>query len=105
MVFFNREKELQFLESKWQSLNPQFLVLWGKRRVGKTALVKEFIKNKPHVFFLSESTSDKEQLKRFSVAIGDFFQEPLLRTRGFSTWEESFQYIKKKKQHFFFSIY
>lgn len=104
MMFFNREKELQFLEKKWQCSDPQLLVLWGKRRVGKTALVKEFIKDKPHVFFLSESTSDKEQLKRFSIAIGDFFQEPLLRTRGFSTWEESFQYIKEKGQRFVLAI-
>src|SRR3990167_11043775 len=104
MRFFNREKELQFLENKWQSPYPQLLVLWGKRRVGKTALVKEFIKDKPHVFFLSESTSDKEQLKRFSLAIGDFFQEPLLLTRGFATWEESFQYIKEKGQRFVLAI-
>lgn len=104
MIFFNREKELQFLENKWQRPDAQFLVLWGKRRIGKTALVKEFIKDKPHVFFLAESTSDKEQIKRFSLLLGDFFQEPLLRTRGFSTWEESFQYIKEKGQRFVLAI-
>jgi len=104
MVFFNREKELRFLGRKWQSYNPEFLVLWGKRRVGKTELVRQFIKDKPSVYFLSESTNEREQIKRFSMAIGDFFQEPLLKTRGFSEWEESFRYIKEKGLRFVLAI-
>jgi len=55
----------------------------GKRRVGKTELVKQFQGNKPHVYFLAESTNEKDQLHRFSQALGDFFTEPLLRTEDF----------------------
>ena len=96
MGFINRNQELSFLEEKWQERGPQFIVLWGKRRVGKTELVKQFMKDKPHIYFLSESTNEREQLKRFSSAVGRLFQEPLLETRGFAEWEESFQYIKEK---------
>jgi len=103
-MFFDRKKELEFLEEKWISPKSQFIVLWGKRRVGKTELVKEFMKDKPHLYFLSESTNEREQLKRFSMSIGDFFQEPLLKTRGFSDWEESFQYIKEKGLRFVLTI-
>jgi len=95
-MFIDRERELAFLEEKWQEPKAQFIVLWGKRRVGKTELVKQFIKNKPHVYFLAESTNEKEQLHRFSNALGNFFKEPLLETRGFAGWEESFDFIKKK---------
>lgn len=100
MDFINRENELAFLEGKWRERGPQFIVLWGKRRVGKTELVKQFIKNKPHIYFLSESTNETEQLKRFSFSIGQFFKEPLLLTRGFATWEESFKYIREKNRRF-----
>lgn len=100
MDFINREKELAFLESKWQERGAQFIVLWGKRRVGKTELVKQFMKDKPHVYFLSESTNETEQMKRFSLAIGRFFKEPLLETRGFAGWEESFRYTRDKKKRF-----
>ena len=104
MKFINRERELSFLESKYAEDRSQFVILWGKRRVGKTELVKQFVRNKPHVYFLSESTSEQEQLVRFSKAIGDFFAEPLLETRGFSSWEESFQYVKAKKERFILAI-
>lgn len=42
---------------------------------------------------MAESTGEKEQLHRFSKAIGQFFHEPLLETRGFSQWEEAFIYL------------
>jgi hypothetical protein len=104
MKFINRERELSFLESKYAEDRSQFVILWGKRRVGKTELVKQFVRDKPHVYFLSESTSEQEQLIRFSKAIGHFFGEPLLETRGFSSWEESFQYVKAKKERFILAI-
>lgn len=99
-MFIDREKELKFLEEKWAESKAQMIVLWGKRRVGKTELAKQFIKDKPHVYYLADSTHEKEQLKRFSSAIGEFFYEPLLLTRGFDSWEESFRYLKEKKKRF-----
>ena len=104
MEFINRERELAFLEEKWRDPKAQLIVLWGKRRVGKTELVRQFIRDKPHVYFLSETTNEFEQLKRFSLAIGHFFKEPLLETRGFGGWEESFRYVKDKDQRFIFVI-
>jgi len=97
-MFINREIELAFLENKWKEKKAQMIVLWGKRRVGKTELVKQFIKNKPGIYFLAESTHETEQLRRFSAAVGEFFKEPLLQTRGFSDWAEGFRYIREKKK-------
>ncbi len=103
-MFIDRERELSFLEEKWQERKAQFIILWGKRRVGKTELIKQFISSKPHVYFLSESTNEKEQLNRFSQALGRFFREPLLETRGFARWEESFAYVKAKDHRFVLAI-
>lgn len=104
MPFIDRATELKFLEEKWLSGTAQLLVLWGKRRVGKTELVKQFIEDKPSIYFMAESTGEKEQLQRFSLALGRFFKEPLLETRGFSAWEEVFVYLKAKKQRFVLAI-
>src|ERR1035437_6650814 len=104
MPFIDREIELRFLEEKWQDSKAQLIVLWGKRRVGKTELVKQFIAGRPSIYFLAESTSDKEQLQRFSQALGRFFEEPLLQTRGFASWEEAFVYLKAKKRRFVLAI-
>jgi hypothetical protein len=97
MEFVDREQELAFLEGKWREGGAQLIVLWGKRRVGKTELIKEFQRDKPHAYFLAESTNEKEQLQRFSQALGQFFKEPLLLARGFSGWEECFRFAKEKK--------
>lgn len=100
MVFIDREKELAFLEAKWRERKAQLIVLWGKRRVGKTELVKQFMMHKPHLYFLSESTNEHEQIRKFSSATGQFFKEPLLEKRGFAEWEESFRYIMEKERKF-----
>jgi AAA+ ATPase superfamily predicted ATPase len=100
MGFVDREKELAFLEGKWEEKRAQLIILWGKRRVGKTELIKRFVRDKPHIYFLSESSHESEQLKRFSHVVGQFFKEPLLETRGFGGWEESFKYLKDKNQRF-----
>ena len=104
MPFIDREDELRFLAEKWEDPKAQLIVLWGKRRVGKTELVKQFIADKRSVYFLAESTSEKEQLQRFSQALGRFFEEPLLQTRGFASWEEAFSYLKAKKERFVLAI-
>ena len=44
MPFVNREQELKMLNEKWQSNVAQFFIIYGKRRVGKTELIKQFIK-------------------------------------------------------------
>lgn len=97
MEFINRERELAFLEEKWGESKAQLIVLWGKRRVGKTELVRQFIQDKPHIYFLSESSHEPEQLKRFSQALGKYFKESFIETRGFAGWEESFRYLHDKK--------
>ncbi len=104
MAFIDREEELAFLEDKWRGRDPQLVVLWGKRRVGKTELVKRFIAKRPNIYFLAESTNEKEQLARFSRAVADIFAEPLLTTRGFSSWEEGLRYIGEKKQRLVLAI-
>ena len=104
MNFLDRINELAFLEEKWREKKAQMIVLWGKRRVGKTELVKQFMKNKPGIYYLSTSTNEKEQLHRFSQSLGKFFNEPLLETRGFGGWEEAFTFIAKKNRRFILAI-
>ena len=49
MKFINRELELKELNKKWESGLPELFVIYGKRRVGKTELIKQFIKDKPAI--------------------------------------------------------
>ena len=49
-MFIGRKQELQFLEDKYNSRGGQLIVLYGRRRVGKTETLREFCKGKKHIF-------------------------------------------------------
>ena len=53
MNFINREKELETLNKEYKKDN-SFVVLYGRRRVGKTTLIKEFIKDKKAFYFFAD---------------------------------------------------
>lgn len=66
MTFIGRQDELDLLESCYASGKAQLVVMYGRRRVGKTELLAHFAQRKPHVFFASPSASRDEQLAAFS---------------------------------------
>ena len=50
IMFYNRKSELKTLEQEYQKRGSAFTVIYGRRRVGKTALIYEYIKDKPLIF-------------------------------------------------------
>lgn len=46
-MFINREKELEALRAAYRDSKAQFIVIYGKRRIGKTELVKQFFRSVP----------------------------------------------------------
>lgn len=92
-MFIGRESELNFLEERYSSNKGELVVLYGRRRVGKTETLKQFCKDKPHLFFSCRECTDKLQLKNFS--------EKLLKEKipasayisEFTDWEKAFRSI------------
>jgi hypothetical protein len=87
---------LNALESKWNEKNSQFIIVYGKRRVGKTELLKQFMKNKRGIYFLADKRTLKEQLKELGRIIGEYFNEPFIQNHGFNDWLDVFQYLHRK---------
>lgn len=96
MVFINRERELEFLNELYKSNMPCFVVIYGKRRVGKTELIKQFFKNITHIYFLADKSPEKEQLKLLSEKVGLLYHDEFLLSRGFGNWYEFFKYMNDK---------
>ena len=63
MQFINRIKELDALNERYVPNNPHFIIIYGRRRVGKTELIKQFIRGKKSVYFLADQRNEIEQLK------------------------------------------
>ncbi len=98
-MFIGREAELQFLDNRYHSSGGQLVVLYGRRRVGKTETLKQFCKDKPHVFFSCRECTDQLQLKNFSEKI---FQEDIPARHyisRFSDWEKAFLAILDLPYH------
>ena len=68
-MFYCRENELRDMNRRYKKGEFECLIVYGRRRVGKTALINEFCKDKPTVFFSALNASDKENLEALSKAI------------------------------------
>ncbi len=68
-MFYGRKKELDFLQSTYEKQNGQFIILYGRRRVGKTETLNHFCENKRHIFYSCIECPDQQQLTLFSERI------------------------------------
>lgn len=92
-MFVGRETELQFLNDKYKEKKGQLIVLYGRRRVGKTETLREFCKGKRHIFFSCTQSTDRVQLARFSKQI---LREDIPAKQyitEFPDWEKAFSAI------------
>jgi hypothetical protein len=70
--FYCREEELRKMNIRYEDGKFECIVIYGRRRVGKTALINEFCKDKPTIFFSALNTTDQENLESLSKAIMNF---------------------------------
>ena len=92
-MFIGREAELSFLQDKYDEELGQLVVLYGRRRVGKTETLREFCKGKPHIFYSCTQITDKVQLAKFSKQL---FKENIPAKQyisEFSDWESAFHSV------------
>ena len=92
-MFIGREAELKFLEDKYQEDRGQLIVLYGRRRVGKTETLREFCKDKPHVFYSCTQSTDKVQLVKFSQLMLKEDIPARNYITEFADWEKAFHSI------------
>lgn len=91
-MFTGRVEELKLLNEKYRTKNSEFIVVYGRRRIGKTALIREFIKGKASIFYSAVQITDKLQLDRMSEIVNKYFGNEGYNTY-FSNWEGVFKYI------------
>lgn len=97
-MFVGREQELAALEEAQRAPGGQLVVLYGRRRIGKSSLVAEFTSGKSHVlsFEALEDESTSGQIKHFLAQLGDQAGEPLIATAPVSGWKEAFDLLTKR---------
>ena len=68
MNFIGRKEELNTLEKEFRR-DGSFVVIYGRRRIGKTTLIKEFIKDKQAFYFLATEEVESQSMKRLAGVV------------------------------------
>lgn len=91
-MFIGREKELNALDKLYQSDKFEFAVIYGRRRVGKTALINHFINDKQSIYFMGVESNTKQNLENFSKSIIEFSSGIQTET-SFSSFQAALEYV------------
>ncbi len=96
MEFIGRKKELAALEHAYQAQGSAFMPVYGRRRVGKSELIKHFIKDKQALYFLGKQAPARLQLKEFLRNGASALNQPLLEQAWADDWQEAISLVLKQ---------
>lgn len=91
-MFIGRENELHTLDTLYNSEKFEFAVIYGRRRVGKTALINEFSKDKKIIFFTGVESNEKQNLDNFSQCILEY-STGLTTYSSFSSFQSALEHV------------
>ena len=93
-MFVGREREMAKLEALYHEPGFQMPVIYGRRRVGKTRLLREFCTGKRCVFFAAIEQNDAEALRLFSTALLEALPgDASSYISAFDSWDSAFRYV------------
>ena len=72
--FVDRNSELDFLEKSHEKKGLQVIVIYGRRRTGKTELIKQFIEKKDAIYFLADQRGEIKNVERLTKALKQILQ-------------------------------
>lgn len=91
--FIDRESEMETLQEEYEREGSSLVVMYGRRRIGKTTLISEFIKDKKALFFLASEESETQNRLAFKEKAADFTDSVLLKNANVKSWDVIFKTI------------
>ncbi len=102
--FIDRQREISLLEDEWNKPGGRLIILYGRRRIGKTRLLSEFISGKKGIFYIAEDTSPQIQINGLKEKIAEFTGDSLLKTLETKDWDQLFGYLFCSFEHLPFAF-
>jgi len=90
IMFVDRKEELERLKEKLESDKFELIIIYGRRRIGKTRLILEAVKNMEHIYYLAVEGDNLRHFKRFAMRVVpqiEFVKED---------WEAYFNFLRDK---------
>ncbi len=95
IMFHNRETELQMLNKEYKKKESAFTVIYGRRRVGKTALIYEYIKDKPSLFIYATEAAFSIQLENLKPQLLQLIGKPYLNDIKIESFQQFFTLLNE----------
>ncbi|MGA1869948.1 MAG: AAA family ATPase [bacterium] len=97
-MFVGRKEELKLLNEVYHSAKSELVIIYGRRRIGKSSLVNHFAKNKSsfYTFEALEGETTQVQLRHFTELLKKQMNDPILESVHFKTWEAAFSYFTER---------
>ncbi|MCD6464109.1 ATP-binding protein [Candidatus Woesearchaeota archaeon] len=86
------------MERKYVSGKAELIILYGRRRIGKTELLRKFLEKKAGIYFLGRLESPRETIKRFNISLLEFFKDTELASKMLRNWDDILDYIAEKSK-------
>ena len=93
-MFIGRERELASLKDFYEKDGIGMTVIYGRRRIGKSTLIAEFVKDKKVIFYTATKVGKDRNLELFSKQVTDLFLSGI-EDISFHTIEAVFDFINK----------
>src|SRR5574344_1039480 len=93
-MFIGRDKELEALDRLYESDKFEFIVIYGRRRVGRADLINHCINDKKAIYFMGVESNEKQNLENFSKSIIEFSSGIQAET-SFSSYQTALEYAFK----------
>jgi len=93
--FINRQHELKMLNDVWARNEAGLIIIYGRRRIGKSRLILEFVKGKKGLYYMAEDVTGHRQLSELKLAFADYLSDDFLKNIEFKEWSQLFDYLKK----------
>ncbi len=91
-MFIGRNREINTLNKLYMSGKFEFVVIYGRRRVGKTALITQFIKDKKAIYFMGVESNSQQNLANFSSNILEY-QNGISAQTSFASFQAALEYV------------
>jgi len=89
-MFVDRQDEIATLKERWSSDRPEFFVLYGRRRVGKSHLLLHVGESRPFLYFEATSGSERDHLDDLSTVLAHVTGRDLFLAQRLTSWRAAF---------------
>ena len=97
-MFIDRAEELATLEREYHKKEASFVVVYGRRRIGKTTLIRHFCEDKKSLYFLATEENETENRNVLKTLIAESFDNDFLKSAGVNEWMPLFRLIAEESK-------